>query len=164
MRGIQWKFNVCMPACMMEIMKLENKEKRVRIFISENTIKIIHLPSTQKSLSLPSFCRKRFLQAALLGILLYIDLKCAPLSFLLISTASSIFFFYKRLLSTSVMMSRRGTISQGSRCSAETKGLWNSSSARVGEKATTGTAPPGEEISVSDKVVKKVPGNLGPGG
>lgn len=68
-----------MPACMMEIMKLENKEKRVRIVISENTIKIIDLPSMRKSLSLPPFCRKRFLQAAMLGILLYIVLKGAQM-------------------------------------------------------------------------------------
>lgn len=79
LRGIRWKFNACMPACMMEIMKLENKEKRVRIVISENTIKIIDLPSMRKSLSLPPFCRKRFLQAAMLGTLLYIVLKGAQM-------------------------------------------------------------------------------------
>lgn len=42
----------------MEIMKLENKEERVWMVISENTIKIIDLPPMQKSLHIPPFCYK----------------------------------------------------------------------------------------------------------
>lgn len=51
----------------MRIIDLENKRMRVRTLVSENTIKIIDLPSMQKSLHSPAFGHERlYLVAALL--------------------------------------------------------------------------------------------------
>lgn len=43
----------------MRIIDLENKRMRVRTLVSENTIKIIDLPSMQKSLHSPAFGHER---------------------------------------------------------------------------------------------------------